>query len=645
MRAALLLVDLQQDYLNRAGLQPEAGQLVANVARLLQLCRDAAVPVLHAQTRVHADGSDRMPHWQRDRRWACVAGTPGALPPHQLAPLPGEPVFTKLFFNPFDNPELGAALAAREVDTLIIAGLYTHACVRAAVLDAYRLGYQVWLARDAVASTEPEHARLTLDYLEGRAAHCISSQEIAVRLALPTALVPLQTWPHRNPCDWDEILAEVPLMQARDVTQAVLRVQSRQPEWERSGILARAAKLHCWLEAMLVSKERWLELLVREVGKPVTNARAEFDYAIALLRHTLTNAGEEAEGGDGFQVRHRALGVVGLITPWNNPLAIPVGKLAPALLHGNAAVWKPAMQTTQLSGLLLETLAQAGLANVVALLSGDAGTGRLLTVQAEIAAISFTGSIAAGRSVAALCAAHGQALQAELGGNNAVIVLDCADVESVARQLAPALFSFAGQRCTAPRRLIVQASVMGRFEQALVRATAALKLGMPADAETQVGPLISREQQMRMEELTEAARTAGARVLCGGRIPHGYAHGCWFEPTLVADVAADSALAQEESFGPVALLLAARDVDHALALNNAVPHGLVTTVFSDDETVLRRVTEAAQSGIVAVNQCPLEIDPAAPFGGWKASGMGPPEHGRWDRAFYTRPQALYSPRK
>jgi alpha-ketoglutaric semialdehyde dehydrogenase len=683
MRAALLLVDLQQDYLNRPGLQPAAPQLVAGAAKLLEVCRQSAIPVFHAVTQVRADGSDRMPHWKTADLWACVAGTPGALPPAELAPLPHERIFSKQFFNPFDNPELGAALAASGADTLIIAGLYTHACVRAAALDAYSHGYEVWLAHDAVASTEPEHARLTLDYLEGRAARCLGTQEIAERLASSVALSSVQTWQHRNPCNWDEVLAEVPLMRAREVAQAVGEVEEKQVQWERTDIAQRAERLQCWLEVLLDNREKFTALLVREIAKPVMNARAEFDYAIALLRHTLDEAGNEPGegnqflppvkgkvrmrveelnnrastpslalplqgGGDmqsKFDVRHCPLGIVGLITPWNNPLAIPVGKLAPALLYGNAAVWKPALQTSQASRLLLETLAQAGLAEVAALVTGDAGTGRLLTAQKGIAAISFTGSIAAGRAVAAACAAQGKALQAELGGNNAVIVMDCTDVESVAQWIAPALFSFAGQRCTAPRRLIVQASLMGHFEQALVRATLALKLGMPDDVQTQVGPLISREQQARMGVLIESARTAGARVLCGGKIPQGYTQGCWFEPTLVADVAADSELAQQESFGPIALLMAARDMDHALVLNNAVAHGLVTTIFSDDEGVRRRVVEEAQSGIVAVNQCPLEIDPAAPFGGWKASGIGLPEHGRWDRELYTKPQAVYLPRR
>lgn len=648
MRPALLLIDLQQDYLNRPGLEPPAPQLVSHASSLLDICRQSAIPVFHAVTQVHADGSNRMPHWRASNHWACVEETRGVLPPDEVAPLPDEAIFTKLFFNAFDNPALAAALAADGIDTLIVAGLYTHACVRATVLDAYSRGYAVWVAADAVASTDPLHARLTLDYLEGRAAHCLGLTEIASRLAALRIADhgmthPQKMWLHRNPGNWDEVLTEVPLGQARDVAEAVLQVRSFQKEWERTNIAARIEKLAHWMECLNRKKEQFITLLMREIGKPLLNAQAEFDYATALLRHTLHELANDDLPLDATncRVRYCPVGTVGLITPWNNPLAIPVGKLAPALAYANTAVWKPALQATQLSRLVMESLQQAGLGDAVALVTGDADTGSLLLARKEIATISFTGSIAAGRQVAAVCAAEGKTLQAELGGNNAAIIMADVDPEKTAQMLARSIFSFSGQRCTAPRRLIVEAVIMHRFERALVAATAALKLGCPEEEGVQVGPLISRQQQSRMATLTSAGIAAGGRVLCGGKIPEGYAHGCWFEPTLIADVHPDSPLVQEESFGPIAVIMAARNPGHALALCNSVPHGLVTTLFSNDAGVQRRVMEEAQCGIIAINQSPLDIDPAAPFGGWKASGIGLPEHGRWDHVFYTKPQAIY----
>lgn len=643
MRPALLLVDLQQDYLNRPGLVPAPAQLISNVAALLDICRQAAIPIYHTVTQIRSDGSDRMPHWKMANHWACVEGTSGVLPPAEIAALPEEAIFSKPFFNAFDNPKLSAALAVNDIDTLIVAGIYTHACVRATALDAYRRGHEVWIAADAVASADPTHARLTLEYLEGRAARCFSTTEIATRLAehaaCSTENSTQRTWSHHNPANWDEVLTEVPLGQPRDLAAALHKVHGTQKACGQTGIAIRIEKLTGLLESLTRKKEQLLSSLILEVGKPLTNAQAEFDFAIALLKHSLQSLASEdtAETGANFQVYHRPVGTIGLITPWNNPLAIPIGKLAPALAYGNAVVWKPALQATQTSRLVMECLAEAGLDHVVALVTGDADTGRALLEQPEIDAISFTGSVAVGRRVAAICAAQNKALQAELGGNNAAIIMADVDPESIAQMLAPAMFSFSGQRCTGIRRLIVAASIMARFESALIRATIALHVGDPADANVHVGPLISREQQARMATLT----ASGGRVLCGGKIPKGYEHGCWFEPTLITDVLPDSMLVQEESFGPVAVLMPAQDIEHALALNNSVRHGLVTALFTQDASIQEKVMAEAQSGIISINQCPLLIDAAAPFGGWKASGIGLPEHGRWDKTFYTKPQAVY----
>lgn len=644
MRPALLLVDLQQDYLNRRGLEPSAKQLISNVTRLLSSCRQHNIPVFRSVTQIGGDGSNRMPHWIATNHFSCVLGTLGVLPPDEIASLPDESIFSKPFFNAFDNPELSAALAAKNIDTIIVAGIYTHACVRATVLDAYRRGYEVLVATDAVASADPSHARLTLDYLQGRAARCMNIEEISEYLAAPNtgtqnSTHPQKVWLHHNPSNWAEVLTEVPLGQPRDLAQAVHKVQSFQKKWAQTSVTVRIEKLTFWLECLIQKKNRLIELLVLEVGKPLSNAQAEFNYAIALLRHTLHElaADDAAEQTGTFRVRYCPVGLVGLITPWNNPLAIPVGKLAPALAYGNTVVWKPALQATQLSRLVAESLAEAGLDAAAALVTGDADTGRSLLEQKEVAAISFTGSIAVGHQASAICAAKGKAFQAELGGNNAAIIMADVDPEKVAQTLAASLFSFSGQRCTAIRRLIVEAPIRSKFEAALIRATMALKVGPPADETVQIGPLISREQQSRMAALASSC----GRILCGGKVPQGYEYGCWFEPTLIADAPPDSPLAQEESFGPIVIIMTARDIDHALALNNAVPHGLLTALFSHDSKIHQRVLADAQSGIVAINQSPLVIDPAAPFGGWKNSGIGLPEHGRWNKLFYTKPQAVY----
>jgi alpha-ketoglutaric semialdehyde dehydrogenase len=182
MRPALLLIDLQRDYLDRAELTPSEAVLIPHVEELLNACRRYGVPVMHVMTLVRADGSNRMPHWEKDDLWECVEGTPGAQTPPELAPLPNEPVFAKPFFSAFDVPALQDALSHAGVDTLILAGIYTHVCVRAAAMDGYSRGYEVWIAADGVASSDPLHARLTLEFLEGRVATFLRVAEILARI-------------------------------------------------------------------------------------------------------------------------------------------------------------------------------------------------------------------------------------------------------------------------------------------------------------------------------------------------------------------------------------------------------------------------------------------------------------------------------
>ncbi|MCK6370053.1 MAG: cysteine hydrolase [Gammaproteobacteria bacterium] len=188
MKPALILVDLQQDFLGRAGLEPPTASITAQAAALLDGCRRRRVPVIHVQTVIRADGSDRMPHWQQADHWECVEGTPGALPPPALAPVANEQVVRKPMFSGFGNPALDQALRALGVDITIIAGIYLHGCVRSTVLDAYERGYTVWVAGDATGSTEPAHAELSRSWLGARAARFLPVQEILARLDQPGAV-------------------------------------------------------------------------------------------------------------------------------------------------------------------------------------------------------------------------------------------------------------------------------------------------------------------------------------------------------------------------------------------------------------------------------------------------------------------------
>jgi len=665
---ALLLLDLQQDFLARPGLSPSPARLGERIQRLLQGCRERGVPVLHVRTGVRPDGSDRMPHWKRQGTWACVEGTPGVRPPSGLEEAPGEPVFRKRFFSAFGAPGLEARLAELRSPSLLIAGLYLHACVRATALDAYERGYDVWIIDDAVGSTEPVHAEITRSYLGERAVRFIETAELLEHLrgsrssdavaacdAFPVAWIagkPCAANGHRRlrlqqPSQLSVCLGEVPLAGAVEVGAAAAAAAQARPEWEQRGAEQRAACLGRLAEQLAGREQELIRLLVREIGKPRGEAQTEVRRAIGHVEGALRRipAGDAPIGGpeSAASVRYRAVGTVGLITPWNNPLAIPVGKIAPALAFGNAVVWKPSCRAPRVALAIAAALQEAGVpGELVNLVFGEADTARCLIVDAGIDAVSVTGSILTGRRAAALCAQHAKPLQAELGGNNAAIVLADCDLEAEAQGLALAAFGFAGQRCTASRRIIVERSAVPRFVDALVTAAERLKVGDPEDPDTQVGPLVSPEHRDGVAAALAQAVSEGARILCGGVRPPGLAGGCYFLPTLVSGLGPESPLVQEETFGPVAVILPADDLEEAIRIANGVPQGLVASLSTRDAGARERFARSVEAGILKLAPGALAVHPEAPFKGWKASGIGPPEHGDWDREFYARPQAVYA---
>jgi len=639
LRPTLLLVDVQQDFLGRTGLLPTAADLVASLAGLLDGARRRGWPILHVRTRIAADGSDRMPHWQRWGIRACVAGTPGCAPPPALAERPGEPVLHKRFFSAFGCADLAPRLQPPDAGPLVVAGLYSHGCIRATVLDAYERGYEVIVADDAVGSTEPTHAALSRAWLDGRAARFLTVTE----LLGPDAGPVLAKWVPR---------ANTPVPGFGDpghAAAAVAAAVAAAPGWAATDPGARAALLERWADRLESDRGALATLLATEVAKPLTEANDELRRTLAHLRiaSRLAREGLEMPLGGGVHVRYRPVGTVALITPWNNPLAIPAAKLAPALACGNACVWKPSPLTPACSARLLAALVDAGLPDdLVQLVSGDARAARRIVTDPQVSAVSLTGSSATGQVIAALCAAGGKPLQAELGGNNAAVILDdWAYEEADLAQLTRAVFGFAGQRCTAIRRLIVQRETLARFTEEFAEAVRALPMGNPLDSTTAVGPLISVAHRQRVQARLDGAIAGGARVVARARLPddaeQGTYAGRWLAPALLDHIGPDSPIAQQETFGPLALILPADDLKHAIAIANGVPQGLVAALYSNDPRAREHFAPHVQAGMLKLGPRPLAIDPEAPFCGWKASAIGPPEHGIWDRDFYARLQAIY----
>lgn len=639
-KTALLLVDVQEDFLTSPELDPELGSLVAKIAKLLGKARQANWPVIHTRTLVSSDPSSWMPHWRQGGEPRCVVGTPGAAPPAELAERDGEQVIAKRFFSGFETGELAAVLQALGVDHVVLAGVHTHACIRATATDAYAQGYSVTIASDAVGSYDPEHARHTLNWLEGRVAACVPVEDLQ-GLHAPLIAAHRPTWEHRDPCDWSQVLGEVAISSADAVDKLAAKLAARQPLLGDMPVAERASRLADWHRLLAARQQHWIDLLVRDVAKPVCDARNEVAYGLALLEHVAATLMDEEQLAS-HSVRYRPLGLVGLITPWNNPFAIPIGKIAPALGMGNAALWKPALPATALSQAVCASLAEVGLDPWIEVVSGDEGTGRALAGAGAVDAVSFTGATAAGHELARTCGARFKPLQAELGGNNAAIIMPDSDLPAVAQDLAKAMFSFSGQRCTAIRRLIVDRSVAAPFRDALIDAIGKLTIGRPDAETTDIGPVISKpRQQILLAEIRTAVRS-GARVLTGNdATPTGGPNGCWIAPTLIDCIAADAPIVCEEQFGPVVVLLEADNIDEAIRLHNAVAHGLLGAIYSNDPLHQEKFLNRAQAGLLLVNQARPSFSAQGPFLGWKASGYGPPEHGRWNREAFARVQAVY----
>lgn len=439
-----------------------------------------------------------------------------------------------------------------------------------------------------------------------------------------------------SPQSPSDLVVEAPPTAPDEVAAVFDRARKAQETWRAGPAAKRALALSESADALAQATPELVDLMVRETGKPLLESRGEVARAIAILRYyaqqvfdATGSLHEPSASGLLFTVQ-RPRGVAGLITPWNFPLAIPLWKAAPALAFGNAAVLKPAPEATAMALRLGELLATTLPADVFSVLPGDVETGRAVVQGADV--VSFTGSIAGGRSVAADAGARGVPVQAEMGGQNPAVVLPDADVESTARQVAAAAMGFAGQKCTATKRVIVVGDP-APFRDALVEAIEAMVVGDPAEQSTTVGPLVDEAARDRVVSSAEDAITQGGRILTGGKA---VAEDGWFvAPTLVEGVPDDHLLACDEVFGPIALLQTAGSLDEAIAKANHVPHGLVAGVYTRDLSVALSASQRLEAGMVKVNAPTTGVDFYLPFGGEKASSIGGREQGKAAQDFYT----------
>jgi alpha-ketoglutaric semialdehyde dehydrogenase len=445
-----------------------------------------------------------------------------------------------------------------------------------------------------------------------------------------------------NPSDATDVIAEVPLGTAEDAEAAVAAASRAFPLWRCPTALARSELLYRWADVLASSEETLAQATCREVGKPISEARAEAARCVAILRYYAGEAvhpsgdvvPSQLEGALQFTLRE-PLGVVALITPWNFPMAIPIWKAAPALAFGNAVVWKASELSSQVATLLASTAAQAGLPpGVFNLVLGAAEAGEALLDSGAVAAVSFTGSSHVGARVATLAAKRGIRYQTEMGGKNCAIVLKDADLDRAARLTAAGAMRYAGQKCTATSRVIVAKEVAKPFRETLEAAIKALPVGAVDDPKTAVGPVISEPARNRLQKIR---REIQADRVFEVPIPAAdlFARGFFVPPTVVYAPSPESFVSTAELFGPLLVVLEAEDLDHAIRLANSSPFGLSATLFTTDIAAALSYVRRIEAGMVRVNGDTTGVDPHAPFGGTKWSSAGGREQGTAAREFYT----------
>ena len=446
-----------------------------------------------------------------------------------------------------------------------------------------------------------------------------------------------RTFESRNPAHHGEIIGVFPQSSAADVDAAVAAARRALGSW-RAMLWPRRGEIILAAATILENrKEELARLMTREMGKVLTEARGDVQEAIDMGKF-IAGEGRRAFGetvpselrNKWAMTMREPLGVVGCVTPWNFPMAIPSWKIFPAVMAGNTVVFKPAEDTPLCALRFVEILEEAGLpAGVVNVVFGNEEAGEAVVRHAGTVAIFFTGSADTGRVIAATCGSMLKKVSLELGGKNGIVVLDDADIELAVEGALWGAFGTAGQRCTASSRLIVARAVLGDFTDALVARTRALRLGDGLDDGVDVGPVINETQLHRIHEYTEIGVQEGAHLLTGGETAQDgdLAQGFFYTPTVFGDVSTSMRIAQEEIFGPTTAILPVDSLDEALAAANSTQFGLSLSIYTNDLRHAFRAIHELESGIVYVNAPTIGAEIQLPFGGTKNTGNGHREAG------------------
>ncbi len=441
-----------------------------------------------------------------------------------------------------------------------------------------------------------------------------------------------------NPADTSEIIAKVSRAGKRDVDAAVDAAREAYSGWRHTPAPKRGEILFSAGSILMKRKNELGELMTREMGKVLKEALGDvqeaIDMAFFMAGEGRRLSGEtipsELPDKDCKSVRV-PIGVCGLITPWNFPVAIPAWKIMPALVCGNTVVFKPSSNTPACASKLVEILQEAGLPKGVLNLVNGSGedTGNFLASHKGVDGVSFTGSTAVGLEIAKTCAENGKKVSCEMGGKNAIIVMDDADLELAVEGAVWGGFGTSGQRCTSSSRIVVHRKVYDKFLKMFSAAASGLRLGNGLEKRTDVGPVVNETQMKKILDYIEIGKKEGAELVTGGGVckKSACARGYFIQPTIFSGVTPGMRIAQEEIFGPVVAVSRAEDLDDAVRIVNGTPYGLVSSIYTRDVNKSAVAERELDTGIVYINSSTIGAEIQMPFGGTKKSGFGHEEAG------------------
>ena len=457
--------------------------------------------------------------------------------------------------------------------------------------------------------------------------------------------------PNINPSDTNDVVGHYARATKADAEAAIAAAKAAFPAWSRSGLMERHAILRKAADEIIARKDEIGRLLAREEGKTLAEGIGETVRAAQIFDffagEALRLSGEivpSVRPGIGVEITREAVGVVGIITPWNFPIAIPAWKIAPALCHGNTIVFKPADLVPGCSWAIVDILHRAGLPKgVLNLVMGKGSVvGQVILDSPDVDAITFTGSVSTGKRVAAASLEHMRKVQLEMGGKNPLVVLDDADLAIAVDCAVNGAFFSTGQRCTASSRLVVTEGIHDRFVSAVTDKLKSLVVDNALKQGTHIGPVVDQGQLEQDEKYIAIGRDEGASLVFGGERLNRETPGFYLQPALFTEATNRMRISREEIFGPVASVIRVKDYEEALSVANDTPFGLSSGICTTSLKHATHFKRNAQAGMVMVNLPTAGVDFHVPFGGRKGSSYGPREQGRYAAEFYTTVKTAYT---